>query len=223
MVNGEPGKWEKPLFPHLIEALVPTNVVMNQRIAEYMVRTTGPVISDANTEKRDEFAYTLQNGKQLVYDYRLVCDYVAERAMKFRAVLVGERVPQENLLEEDRMDNIRVIRTEKRQKNEFASQIPIYTSSSMNANLAAGGVFINRSSVALMAKFTRQIQQMLLARKPILSKYLTTKTIVGNIFHPAFKKTRAHRSGAKKTRSQKIFEIRKFELKNLGAERRFIQ
>ena len=92
-VNGD--YEEDPLFPHIIEGLVPTTTVFNQKLAEYLTRMSGPIENDwTNTNPAHRFTYRLQNGQGQVYDFSKVCDFSKERMMKSRAVLSKEQTKE---------------------------------------------------------------------------------------------------------------------------------
>lgn len=171
------------MHQHLVECLAPTNVICNQKMAEYMVRISGPVENCWNSTKvADKFTYTMVSGEKIIYDFDKVVNFAAERTMKVKEILVTEQMLEIAKGTREKMENIRVIRTMQRERGEHAETVPVFHSTSMNTNLSTGGEFCNRNTTTLLTEATKKIKQMLQERKPIMAKYLTTESTLGLAF-----------------------------------------
>lgn len=187
-VNGDLGLGDPPLFPHIIEGLIPTTTVLNQKLGEYLTRMSGPVENDwTETNPAHRFNYKLGSGQGQVYDFTKVCDYSKERMMKTRAVLAKEQVVEVAQGGAQGLERIQACRRKNRVTENVRVYVPIFNSLSMSTNKTTGGDFIYMDSISLLNGWAKRIPLAIKNNKQLFSRYVSTKLITGDYYNALLK------------------------------------
>ena len=170
------------LFDHLVEGLCPTNLVMSQKIGEYLVRMTGPVAAQESTIMENRFEYRMENRRSITYDYSRVGNYCKERMMKMREIFTSERFVNEPTGNPQGSTEMAIIRTIKRKEIRRTVNTPIFASTSMSTNISTGGEYLSRSSMVLMSTMTQRIVLAIKKKEQLFSRFMTTANIAGTYY-----------------------------------------
>ena len=183
-VNGRVEGREEPLFHHLVECLVPTATVMNQMVAEEMVRITGPVKNDWDkTHPEDRFEYRMESGQSIIYDFKKTVHYAKEKVVRITEMLAGEKTVPKPDGKKMEKEKIWVTRRRNREDTRHEIECPMFTTTSMPINQSTGGEFLHRNSVSLMANMTEKIKGNSGNNQQLFSRYLTSEAMTG--YQPA--------------------------------------
>ena len=180
-VNGESQFEDLPLFPHIVEGLLPTTAVLNQKLGEYLTRMSGPVENNwSDTNPAHRFQYKLESGQGIVYDYTKVCDFSKERMMKARAVLAKEQIVEIAKGGAQGLERIQACRRKNRVTENVRVYVPIFNSLSMSTNKTTGGEFVYMDSISLLTGWVNRIKHAIIDNKQLFSRYISTKLITGS-------------------------------------------
>lgn len=115
--NGRVETFRQPvLFEHIVECLVPTAVIMNQRVAEKLTRMAAPVQhSWTLTPPEDTFEYRTDTGLIYFYDWSECIEYSSERVMRQTEIMLNEKMVENPMGKDLGGKSVRVCRKRRRQ------------------------------------------------------------------------------------------------------------